>query len=136
MNTYNAKSVRWSPTARLDLYAVGLSTLCILHCVALPVLVAVMPMVGQAAENELVHRVLAVAAVPVSLRVVWKTRPVSDNWLFACAALLGLGLLLLGAFVEALSAYEEPVTVAGGALLACAHIWHWVRRCGRTGAHR
>ena len=136
MNTYDAKSVRWNPTARLDLYAVGLSTLCVLHCVALPVLVAVMPMVAQAAESELVHRLLAAAAVPVSLRVIWKTRPVSDNWLFAGAALLGLGLLLLGAFVEALSAYEEPITVAGGVLLGSAHIWHWVRRCGRTGAHR
>ena len=136
MNTYDAKSVRWSPTARLDLYAVGLSTLCVLHCVALPVLVALMPMVGQAAENELVHRVLAVAAVPVSLRVIWKTRPLSDNRLFVGAALLGLGLLLLGAFMEALSAYEEPITVAGGVLLASAHIWHWLRRCGRNGAHR
>ena len=135
MNT-DAKSVRWSPMARLDLYAVGLSTLCVLHCVALPVLVALMPVVGQAAENELVHRVLAVSAVPVSLRVIWKTRPLNRNRLFVGAALLGLALLLLPAFVEAVSAYEEPITVAGGVLLACAHIWHWLRRCGRNGAHR
>lgn len=135
MNT-DAKSVRWSPTARMDLYAVGLSTLCVLHCVALPVLVALMPVVGQAAENELVHRVLAVAAVPVSLRVIWKTRPLNRNRLFVGAALLGLALLLLPAFVEAVSAYEEPITVAGGVLLASAHIWHWLRRCGRNGAHR
>lgn len=135
MNT-DAKSVRWSPMARLDLYAVGLSTLCVLHCVALPVLVALMPVIGQAAENELVHRVLAVAAVPVSLRVIWKTRPLNRNRLFVGAALLGLALLLLPAFVEAVSAYEEPITVAGGVLLACAHIWHWFRRCGRNGAHR
>ena len=136
MNTYDAKSVRWSPTGRLDLYAVGLSTLCLLHCVALPVLAALMPVLGQAAENELVHRVLAVSAVPVSLRVIWKTRPLNRNRLFVGAALLGLALLLLPAFVEAVSAYEEPITVAGGVLLASAHIWHWLRRCGRTGAHR
>ena len=136
MNTYDAKSLRWSPTGRMDLYAVGLSTLCLLHCVALPVLAALMPVLGQAAENELVHRVLAMAAVPVSLRVIWKTRPVSDNRLFVSAALIGLGLLLVGAFVEALSAYEQPITVVGGVLLGSAHLWHWVRRCGRTGAHR
>ena len=136
MNTYDAKSVRWSPTARLDLFAVGLSTLCVLHCVALPVLVALMPVLGQAAENELVHRVLAVSAVPVSLRVIWKTRPLNRNRLFVGAALLGLALLLLPAFIEAVSAYEEPITVAGGVLLASAHVWHWLRRCGRTGAHR
>ena len=125
----DAKGLRWSPVARLDLYAVGISTLCVLHCVALPVLVALMPVAGQAAENELVHRVFVVVAVPVSLRVIWKTRPVSDNRLFVSAALVGLGLLLSAAFTEALSAYEEPMTVAGAVLLGSAHLWHWLRKC-------
>ena len=132
----DAKGIRWSPVARLDLYAAGLSTLCVLHCVALPVLVALMPVVAQAADNELVHRLLVVAAVPVSLRVIWKTRPLSGNKLFVCAALVGLGLLLLAAFIEAVEAYEEPVTIVGGALLGSAHIWHWMRRCGGSGDHR
>ena len=135
MNRPNARGVRWSPAARLDLYAVGLSTLCLLHCVALPLLVALLPAVAQAAENELVHRVLVVAAVPVSLRVIWKTRPVNANRLFVGAALTGLGLLLLAAFIEAVSPYEEPITVAGAALLGSAHLWHWVRKCGSGGVH-
>lgn len=121
--------------ARLDLYAVGLSTLCMLHCVALPVLVSLMPVAALAAESELVHRVLVVVAVPVSLRVIWKTRPVHGNRLFVAAALVGLALLLLAAFLEAVAPYEEPVTAAGGALLGSAHLWHWVRTCGRGGAH-
>ena len=130
-----SKGVRWSPAARLDLYAVGLSTLCLLHCVALPVLVALMPVAAQAAESELVHQVLVLVAVPVSLRVIWKTRPVKDNRLFVGAALAGLGMLLLAAFVEAVSAYEEPVTIVGAMLLGSAHIWHWLRRCGRGAVH-
>ncbi len=130
MDPSNAKGLRWSPTARLDLSAVGLSTLCLLHCVALPVLVAVMPAVAQAAESELVHRVMVLAAVPVSLRVIWTTRPVNANRLFVSAALVGLGLLLLAAFMEAVSPYEEPITVSGAVILASAHLWHWVRRCG------
>lgn len=135
MNRLSAKGVRWSPVARLDMFAVGLSTLCVLHCVALPVLVALMPVAAQAAENELVHRVLVVAAVPVSLRVVWKTRPLSANRLFVGAALTGLGLLLLAAFVEAVGPYEEPVTIAGAVLLGTAHLWHWMRKCGSGGVH-
>ena len=131
----DAKGVRWSPAARLDLYAIGLSTLCVLHCVALPVLVALMPVAAQAAESELVHRVLVVAAVPVSLRVIWKTRPANGNRLFVSAVFLGLGLLLLAAYMEAVSPYEELVTVAGGVLLSSAHTWHWMRRCGGSGAH-
>lgn len=126
---------RWSPAARLDLYAAGLSTLCVLHCVGLPALVALMPAIALAGENELVHQVLVIAAVPVSLRVVWKARPVADNALFIGAALTGLGLLLLAAFAEAVSLYEEPVTLAGGALLGSAHVWHWARRYGKGGVH-
>ena len=130
-----SKGVRWNPAARLNLYAVGLSTLCLLHCVALPVLVAAMPVAAQAAESELVHQILVLVAVPVSLRVIWKTRPVKGNALFVGAALAGLGMLLLAAFVEAVSAYEERVTIAGAVLLGSAHIWHWLRRCGRGGVH-
>lgn len=117
-------------TARLDLCAAGLSTLCLLHCLALPLLAALMPLAAQAADNELVHRVLAVAAVPVSLRVIWRTLPVDGTGLFIVAALTGLGLLLVGAFIEALSAYEQPITAAGGVLLGSAHLWNWVRQRG------
>ena len=124
----DAKGVRWGQSARLDLCAVGLSTLCLLHCVALPVLAALMPVAAQAAENELVHRLLVVAAIPVSLRVIWKTPPVAGNRLFVGAALTGLGLLLLAAFIEALEPYEQPITVTGAVLLGLAHLWHYVRQ--------
>ena len=130
MIPFDVKGVRWDPSARMDLCAVGLSTLCVLHCVALPVLAALMPLAAQAAESELVHRVLVVAAVPVSLRVIWKTLPAAGNRLFVGAALIGLGLLLLAAFMEAVSPYEEPITIVGGSLLGLAHLWNCVRQCG------
>ena len=130
MIPFDIKGVQWGPSARLDLCAVGLSTLCVLHCLALPVLAALMPVAAQAAESELVHRLLVAAAVPVSLRVIWKTLPVAGNRLFVGAALLGLGLLLLAAFMEAVAPYEEPITIAGGSLLGLAHLWHCVRQCG------
>lgn len=113
---------------RLDLYAAALSTLCLLHCLALPLLVTIVPLATPAAESELVHRILVVAAVPVSLRAIWKTRAMRGNGLFVVAVLPGLGLLLLAAFIEAVSAYEERITVAGGVLLCAAHLWRWVRQ--------
>lgn len=114
-------------TARFDLYAAGLSTLCLLHCLALPLLVSLMPLATLPAESHLLHQVLALAAVPVSLRVVWKAQSVPGNGLFIAAAVSGLTLLLVAAFVEPAEAYEEPVTVVGGLLLASAHLWHWMR---------
>ncbi len=129
VDPFGPKSVRWSAAARPDLYAAGLSMLCVLHCVALPVLVAFMPVVAQAAESELVHKLLVIAAVPVSLRVVWQARSATGNRLFVGSVFVGLALLLLAAFAESVSAYEEPITVLGGVLLISAHIWHWVRKC-------
>ena len=118
-------------TARLDLCAAGLSTLCLIHCLALPLVASLLPLAAQAVESHLLHQVLVVLAVPVSLRVVWKALPGGGNGPFICVASLGLALLLTAAFVEAASAYEQPITVAGGMLLGSAHLWHWVRQRGR-----
>ena len=127
MNQFNDKGVGWNPAARLDLYAVGLSTLCILHCLALPILVALIPVATQAFESELLHQVLVLAAVPTSLRVVWLTWPAKRKGMFVSAALTGLVLLLLAAFVETVSQYEESITIAGAMLLGPAHLWHWIQ---------
>ena len=118
-------------TARLDLCATGISTLCLLHCLALPLLASLMPLAAQSVESHLLHQILVLAALPVSLRVIWKAQPIAGNALFISAACSGLGLLLLGAFVEPLEAYEQPITVAGGVLLGSAHLWHWVRQRGQ-----
>lgn len=115
-------------TAGLDLCAAGLSTLCLIHCLALPLLVSLLPLAAQSFDSHFLHQILALAAVPVSARVMWKALPVDGNRLFIAAATTGLGLLLLAAFVEATSAYEQPITVAGGVLLGTAHLWHWVRQ--------
>ena len=109
--------------------------LCLLQCLALPLFVTLMPLAAQAAESELLHRILAAAAVPVSLRVVWKSLPMDGSRPFVGAALIGLGLLLLAAFVEAVSAYEEPITVTGGVLLCAAHLWHWMQQRGKRSLH-
>ena len=111
----------------LDLYAAALSTLCLIHCLALPLVATLLPLAAHFAENEAVHRMLVLLAAPVSLWVVWKAWSTKGHGVFIAAALIGLGLLFLGAFVEATEAYEEPITVAGAALLGCAHLWRWLR---------
>ena len=131
MSSVNVKDSQMSSVARLDFFAIGISALCVIHCVALPLLVAIMPVIAQAAENELAHKLIVLAAVPVSLRVVWKTLPLNGNKLFVGVVLAGLTLLILAAFIEALETYEQPFTIAGALLLSSAHIWHIVRRSGK-----
>lgn len=91
-----------------------------------------MPLAANTAESELVHQLLVAAAVPVSLRVIWKIPAVHRNRLFVAVVLVGLGLLP-AAFIEAVSAYEESIIVAGGVLLCSAHIWHQGRQRGIGG---
>ncbi len=128
MNSPNAQLTADSVQGRrLDLLAIGLSTLCLIHCLALPVLASALPFAAHFSENELVHKLLVLMAAPVSLIVVRTARSAGGSGLFVVAALAGLGLLFLGAFVSALSAYEELITVAGAILLASAHLWRWLR---------
>ncbi len=116
--------------SRLDLYAATLSALCLIHCLALPLLASLLPLAGQLSENELIHRVLALLAAPATLWIGWKSRLNRALRPFIVAALPGLGLLLAGAFVHALEAHEQAVTVAGAVLLATAHLWRWMRLRG------
>lgn len=118
------KGIRGS---QLDLFAVGVSALCLIHCVLVPVLAAALPLAAYFAESELVHRVLVLLAAPMSLWAVRKAWPVAGSRLFVATALTGLALLLSGAFVDAAAAHEEPITVAGAVLLGSAHLWRWLR---------
>ena len=80
----------------VDLYAVALSLLCILHCLALPLLAAVLPLAGMLSENETVHRGLVLASAPATLWVAWLikgTRGAASCLIAVC----GQALLFLGA---------------------------------------
>ena len=114
-------------STRADATAISLSSLCLLHCLALPFLASALPLLGPAAEAEWVHRLLVILALPVSLFALARTRPGRDRWLFGAMLLAGAGLLLSGAFVEALHDWETPLTVLGALTLMTAHFFRWQR---------
>ena len=86
----------------IDLYAVALSLLCILHCLALPLLAAVLPLAGMLSENELVHRGLVLASAPATLWVAWLIKGTRGAASFCLVAVCGQALLFLGAFASSL----------------------------------
>ncbi|MFT4089831.1 MAG: MerC domain-containing protein [Asticcacaulis sp.] len=103
-----------------DLIAIGLSGLCLVHCLLLPVIVVALPMLGVFAEDERIHQILISLAVPVSLWAVLR----SGHWrnlAIILPMMTGLSLLGLAAFAEPLHDYEVPISVAGALLLALAH---------------
>lgn len=118
------------PTRRdthMDFYAVGVCSLCLLHCIALPFAATLLPIIGLVAEDELVHKLLVVAAVPVTLWLIYKSITTEKYYVFVLFGLVGLSFLLVAAFVESLSLYEVTFTLIGSLLLAFAHIYRWTR---------
>ena len=111
----------------LDLSAVSLSALCLVHCLALPVLAAMLPLASAWVQSEWVHVVFVLIAAPLSALALLhggSGHRAPAPWL--ALAGLGVGLLALGA-VGPIRSWETPVTVAGSLCLATVHLWNWRR---------
>lgn len=113
----------------LDASAVGLSALCLVHCLALPALALMLPVLGLWAQAEWVHVAFVLIAAPVAvLSFIDLSTRRPRSWPLAAAALLGLALMVAGALEFPVAADERVLTLLGGALLAGAHIGNWRRR--------
>ena len=116
-----------------DKAAVGLSLLCVVHCLFLPVLlILIPPLSGVLAFNdELFHTWLLYAVVPISLIAMLMGylhhRSQRVFWIGA----LGLLMLILTAFAghELLGEYGEvALTVLGSSIIAYSHIRNYQLR--------
>lgn len=120
----------------LDLSAVSLSALCLVHCLALPALSLLLPVLGLWARAEWVHVLFVALAAPIAVlafvdRKAWRPH----SWPLLALALLGLTLMVLGA-TDVFAAVDERVTtVSGGMLLALAHLGNLRRRHDRVQDH-
>jgi len=109
-----------------DMVGIGLSLLCLVHCLALPVLIALAPAILRGLPgDDVTHRSLAVAIGFVgflAFRSGYKVH--RRRWVLA-AFITGLLLVSIAAVLgdEVLTGYgEAAVTVCGGLLLVTAHL--------------
>ena len=119
----------------LDVAAIGLSGLCFVHCLILPVAAGLLPLLGAWAQAEYVHWVFLAIAAPVAIVAIapaFKTRPVP--WLLPALAALGVALLFFGALDIPSHTWGTALTVAGGFSVASAHLLNW-RRAHAHHAH-
>ncbi|MEM9937292.1 MAG: MerC domain-containing protein [Pseudomonadota bacterium] len=117
-----------SQFSKMDATALTLSGLCLLHCLALPVLASTLPLFGVMAEAEWLHRAFVLAAVPITGFAIMQPWRGADYIAFCILALTGISLLVAGAFVEPLEAHETLLTVCGALLVAAAHALRWQRQ--------
>ncbi len=112
----------------LDASAIGVSGLCLIHCLSLPVLSVVLPVAGAFGEAEWVHQLFVLAAVPITAAAILQDRNMPGWRAFSVLASMGLVILAAAAFVEPLHDFETALTIVGAGLLAMSHVRRWRRR--------
>ena len=115
-----------------DNVAIGLSSLCIVHCLVLPLLVAALPYVAGLAllSNEAVHTWLLAAVLPISLLAVLAGFKQHGSKGVLLLVGVGCSCLILPLLVSPVSALVEvPLTVLGSVLIATGHYRNLKRKC-------
>ena len=107
-------------------FAVSASMLCLVHCLALPLVLAALPVMSNVlAIPESFHLWVLAFAIPSSgVALVMGRAAHGAHWPLALGA-LGLLLLAIGALAFGGTRGEMPVTVAGSLSLAAAHFGNW-----------
>ena len=135
------KSQISSHHGKLDATGVGLSVLCLAHCLFLPAAAAATPMlVPEAGElfglGHDWHLILLAIAAPVSLiGLGWSVRTTQAGWPILLVGLFGLALMALGASHVFDRLVETVLTLTGVTILAGAHLANWRSRARAGHVH-
>ena len=128
-----------------DKFSICLSMCCIMHCLALPVLIVLLPSISSLWINdEIVHVYLVLLAIPISLFAMVKSLKVHNNYKCISLAVIGLLLLIVAIFMHDIGSFfgeqghgeehghdehhgigellEKFFTVLGALVLVGAHI--------------
>lgn len=112
-----------------DRLAIGLSVLCAFHCLALPLLVALLPAaIGMKLESESLHFWMVAGVLPTSLYALTIGCKTHSNLSVVAAGILGLVLLIV-AIANGMLGFgevvEKSLTMAGATLIAIAHFLNY-----------
>ena len=115
-----------NPTIKMDKASIGLSLLCVAHCLLTPIAVVMLPVLGASfLEDERFHYAILFLVLPTSLVSLglgcrkhghFEILAIGVTGLFLLFLILILGDELLGETGEKVS------TVAGALIIAMAHI--------------
>ena len=119
-----------------DKMAIGLSTLCTIHCLVLPLLVVLIPSIAALPlQDEAFHIWMVIAVIPISLFALTMGCKKHKRFSMLLIGAVGLIILSVAAFFghdligEEL---EKIFTVIGASIIATAHILNF-SSCRSTG---
>ena len=112
-----------------DKTAIGLSLLCALHCLALPLLVVFLPAtVAVRLGGEAFHYWMVFTVIPVSAFALTLGCRRHGRYAIVLVGASGLGILCLSVAIghEALGEVrEKALTLLGASLIALGHLWNY-----------
>ena len=115
-----------------DKMAIGLSIACAIHCLAVPVLILMLPSIAALnLDNEAFHLWMVVAVIPCSVYALSLGCKEHSRYQFISLGFTGLAMLVLAlALGEARigESGEKILTVLGASFVAVAH-WLNFRLC-------
>ena len=113
-------------TGRWDKVGIFLSSLCAIHCLITPILLLLVPVLGEAyAHNHEFHIVMALFVVPVAYFAFFSGYRHHRKLGVLLSGLLGATMIGAAAFLphEMVEFYElDVVTIAGSLILVTAHL--------------
>jgi hypothetical protein len=124
-------TARRAPADWIERTALSASLLCLVHCLALPLVLAAFPVLSRVFSlPETIHLWLLAFAAPTSALALVLGRMRHGALLPLLIGGIGVSLLALGALWFIGTSAETPLTVVGSLLLASAHIANWRLRHG------
>lgn len=113
-------------TGLLDRTAIALSGLCVLHCLSMPFVLVLLPLLGQFTEEHFHLQMLAIVAPASTIALGLGYRRHRHPGIPA-GGVIGLLLLLVGAtwaHSEIGIVADRVITIAGSSILAVAHFYN------------
>lgn len=108
----------------LDRWAIGLSALCLVHCLAIPVTLLVLPLFAHdlISHQSAIHWILLVLALPLSAFALARGYRRHRYLPVIIAGVVGIGTMFVGvAHLAGINA-ELPLSILGALCLVYAHV--------------
>ena len=120
----NASSHKLQPAPAGDRLAIVLSSLCLVHCSAMPFILALIPWLAWTQEHEpLIHRSLLLVIVPVSVTVLLKGCEKHSQRLALWLGITALAFLIAAGVSPNLPhRLEVALTALGSTALIASHV--------------
>ena len=123
----------------LDIIAISISAACTIHCLAMPIIIILFPILTSTIlGDELFHQLMVWIILPTSMSAFFFGCKQHEDRLVILQGIVGFALLVYAAFWghEFYGEIgEKLITLMGGLLMALAHFRNYLL-CRKNGCHQ